>query len=61
VDNRLSCPGTDCGTSQDDVYADPSGREHVFLAVEAQPVCVVGGFTQILRGERASGTARGPT
>jgi hypothetical protein len=26
--------------------------EHVFLAMEAQPVCVVGGFTQILRGER---------
>jgi hypothetical protein len=25
VNNRLSCPSTDCGTSQDDVYADPSG------------------------------------
>jgi hypothetical protein len=60
VDNRLSCLGTDCGTSQDDVYADPSG-ERVFLAMEAQPVCVVGGFTQILRGGHASGTARGPT
>jgi hypothetical protein len=26
VDSRLSCPGIDCGTSQDNVYADPSGR-----------------------------------
>jgi hypothetical protein len=35
--------------------------ERVFLVEEAQPVCVVGGFTQILQGGRASGIARGPT